>query len=114
MQDSIFLKIIRREIPATIEFEDDEVIAIHDINPVAPIHILIIPKKLIPTANDIQPEDAPLVGKMFLVAKQIAAAKGLSERGYRLVMNVGKDGGQTVYHIHLHLIGGKALPFATA
>ncbi|TAE34133.1 MAG: histidine triad nucleotide-binding protein [Candidatus Kapaibacterium sp.] len=112
--DSIFLKIIRREIPATIEFEDDDVIAIHDINPVAPIHILIIPKKLIPTVNDIEPEDAPLVGKMFLVAKQIAAAKGLAERGYRLVMNVGKDGGQTVYHIHLHLIGGKALPFATA
>lgn len=114
MQDSIFLKIIRREIPATIEFEDDDVIAIHDINPVAPIHLLIIPKKLIPTANDLTPEDAPLVGKMYLVAKDLAAKKGLAERGYRLVMNVGHEGGQTVFHIHLHLIGGKPLHFVTA
>jgi histidine triad (HIT) family protein len=114
MQDSIFMKIIRREIPSKIEFEDDDVIAIHDINPVAPVHLLIIPKKLIPTANDITPEDAPLIGKMYLVAKELAVKHGVAERGYRLIMNVGKDGGQTVFHIHLHLIGGKPLPFATA
>jgi histidine triad (HIT) family protein len=113
MQDSIFMKIIRREIPATIEFEDDDVIAIQDINPIAPIHILIIPKKLIPTANDLTPEDAPLLCKMYLVAKQIATTKGIVERGYRLIMNVGKEGGQTVFHIHLHLIGGKPLQFET-
>ena len=114
MNDSVFMKIIRREIPATIEFEDDDVIAIQDINPIAPIHILIIPKKLIATVNEITPEDAPLVGKMYLVAQKIAAQKGIAERGYRLVMNVGKDGGQTVLHIHLHLIGGKPLLFETA
>jgi histidine triad (HIT) family protein len=113
MNDSIFMKIIRREIPATIEFEDDDVIAIQDINPIAPVHILIIPKKLIPTANDLTPEDAPLVGKMYLVAKQIAVQKGIAERGYRLIMNVGKEGGQTVFHVHLHLIGGKQLTFET-
>jgi histidine triad (HIT) family protein len=108
-QDSIFLKIIRREIPATIEFEDDDVIAIRDIAPQAPVHVLVIPKKLIATANDIQPEDAPLIGKLYLVAKQIARAKGIAKSGYRLVMNVGSDGGQVVYHIHLHLLGGKKL-----
>jgi histidine triad (HIT) family protein len=113
MQDSIFMKIIRREIPATIEFEDDDVIAIQDINPIAPIHILIIPKKCIPTANDLVPEDAILVGKMYLAAKQIASAKGIAERGYRLIMNVGKEGGQTVLHMHLHLIGGKQMHFET-
>jgi histidine triad (HIT) family protein len=109
MEDSIFLKIIRRELPATIEYEDEDIIAIRDINPQAPIHLLMIPKKLIPTANDLTPEDAPLVGKMFLVAKQLAREKGIADNGYRLVMNVGADGGQVVYHIHLHLLGGKKL-----
>ena len=107
MNDSIFLKIIRREIPSTIEFEDDEIIAIHDINPQAPVHIIIIPKKFIPTANDITEADAPLIGRMFLVAKQIAAEKGIAESGYRLVMNVNADGGQMVYHIHLHVLAGQ-------
>jgi len=109
MEDSIFLKIIRRELPATIEYEDEDIIAIRDINPQAPIHLLVIPKKLIPTANDLTPEDAPLVGKMFLVAKQLAREQGIADNGYRLVMNVGADGGQVVYHIHLHLLGGKKL-----
>jgi histidine triad (HIT) family protein len=109
MEDSIFLKIIRRELPATIEYEDEDIIAIRDINPQAPIHLLVIPKKLIPTANDLTPEDAPLVGKMFLVAKQLAREHGIADNGYRLVMNVGADGGQMVYHIHLHLLGGKKL-----
>ncbi len=111
--DSIFMKIIRREIPAAIQYEDDDVIAINDINPIAPIHILIIPKKFIPTVNDITEADAPLVGKLFLVAKHLAAEKGVAEGGYRLVMNVGKDGGQTVFHLHLHLIAGKKLGHET-
>lgn len=111
--DSIFMKIIRREIPATIEYEDDDVIAIKDINPIAPIHILIIPKKFIPSANEIAEADAPLVGKLFLVAKRLAADKGVAEGGYRLVMNVGRDGGQTVFHLHLHLIAGKKLGHET-
>jgi histidine triad (HIT) family protein len=109
MEDSIFLKIIRREVPATIEYEDDDIIAIRDIAPLAPIHILIIPKKLIPTANDIAEVDAPLIGRMFLVAKVIAKEKGIADNGYRLVMNVNKDGGQMVYHLHLHLLGGQKL-----
>jgi histidine triad (HIT) family protein len=109
MEDSIFLKIIRREVPATIEFEDDEIIAIRDINPQAPVHILVIPKKFIPTVNDISEEDAPLIGKMVLVAQRIAREQGIAERGYRLVMNVNHDGGQVVYHIHLHLLGGTKL-----
>jgi histidine triad (HIT) family protein len=111
--DSIFMKIIRREIPAAIQYEDDDVIAINDINPIAPIHILIIPKKFIPTVNDITEADAMLVGKLFLVAKRLAAEKGVAEGGYRLVMNVGKDGGQTVFHLHLHLIAGKKLGHET-
>lgn len=108
------MKIIRREIPATIEYEDDELIAIKDINPVAPVHILIIPKKFIPTVNEATEADAALLGKMILTAKHIAAEKGIAEDGYRLVMNVGNNGGQTVFHIHLHLIGGKKLAFETA
>jgi histidine triad (HIT) family protein len=112
--DSIFTKIVRREIPSTIEYEDDDVIVIHDINPITPIHLLIIPKKQIPTLNDINDhDDAALMGKLFLTAKRVAAAKGVGEKGYRLVMNVGKDGGQTVFHIHLHLLAGKPLAHET-
>jgi histidine triad (HIT) family protein len=109
MEDSIFLKIIRREIPSTIEYEDEDIIAIRDIAPQAPVHILIIPKKLIPTANDIRDDDALLIGRMVLVAKDIAREKGIADTGYRLVMNVNKDGGQVVYHLHLHLLGGQKL-----
>ncbi|MCS6807839.1 MAG: histidine triad nucleotide-binding protein [Bacteroidota bacterium] len=112
--ESVFTKIIRRELPARIEYEDEEIIAIHDICPVAPVHILIIPKKLIPTVNDAADDDAVLLGKMILVAKKVAAQKGIAEQGYRLIINVGKDGGQTVFHLHMHLIGGKSLPFETA
>jgi len=107
MSDTIFTKIINREIPAQIVFENDEIIAINDINPQAPVHILIIPKKVIPTINDLMPEDAELIGKMFLVAKQIAKEKGIDQQGYRLVFNVNEGAGQTVFHIHLHLMGGR-------
>jgi len=108
MSETIFSKIIRREIPADIVYEDNEVLAFKDINPQAPVHILIIPKKPIATLNDIQPEDAPLIGKLFLVAKQIAAEQGFAEQGYRTIFNCNRDGGQEVYHIHLHLLAGRS------
>lgn len=109
MQDSIFTKIIKREIPAEIVFENDELLAFKDINPLAPVHILIIPKKQIPTINDLEEADALLMGKIMLVAKYIAKEQGICEDGYRLVFNCNEDGGQTVFHIHCHLIGGKKL-----
>lgn len=109
MSDSIFTKIIKREIPANILFEDDDVIAFNDISPKAPIHILIVPKVQIPTINDLQEDDANLIGKVILRAKDIAKKMGIDERGYRLIFNCNKEGGQSVFHIHLHLIGGKQL-----
>jgi len=109
MSETIFSKIIRREIPADIIHEDDDVLAFRDINPQAPVHILIIPKKPIATLNDIQPEDAPLIGKLFLTARQIAADQGFAENGYRTVFNCNRDGGQEVYHIHLHLLAGRPM-----
>lgn len=109
MQETIFSKIIRREIPATIVYEDEEILAFKDINPKAPIHILIIPKKIIPTVNDIEPSDAELIGKLVLAAKKIAEEKGVAENGYRLVFNCNKDGGQEVFHLHCHLLAGKKL-----
>lgn len=106
---TIFTKIIDKEIPATIVYEDDEVLAFRDISPQAPEHILIIPKKEIPTVNDIEDTDAALVGKLFLVAKKIAKELGFDEKGYRLVMNCNEDGGQTVNHIHMHILAGRQL-----
>lgn len=107
MAESIFSKIIKREIPAEIVFEDNEIIAIKDINPQAPIHILIIPKKEIPTLNDLNENDAQLIGKIFIIAKDLAIKNGISEDGYRLVVNCNKNAGQTVFHIHFHLLGGR-------
>ncbi|MGB9702354.1 MAG: histidine triad nucleotide-binding protein [Candidatus Kapaibacteriota bacterium] len=109
MANSIFTKIIKREIPADIVFENEEIIAIKDINPQAPVHILIIPKKEIPTINDLTAEDLPLIGKLVDVARQIAKEKGIEKDGYRLVFNVNEGAGQTVFHIHLHLIGGRKM-----
>lgn len=109
MSETVFTKIINRELPANIVYEDDEIIAFDDINPQAPIHILIVPKKVIPTINDITTEDLELLGKIIFVAKNIAKEKNIAESGYRLVFNCNKDGGQAVYHIHCHLIGGKKL-----
>lgn len=109
MAETIFSKIIRKEIPAQIVFEDDEVLAFRDINPQAPIHILIIPKKPIATLNDLAPEDAPLIGKLFLVAKQLASEMGFAEEGYRTVFNCNRHGGQEVYHLHLHLLAGRQM-----
>ncbi len=106
---TIFTKIIAKEIPAKIVYEDADVLAFEDISPQAPVHILIIPKKEIQTLNDLQEEDALLMGKLFLVAKKIAKEQGFAEQGYRTVFNCNEDGGQTVNHIHLHLLAGRSL-----
>ena len=103
---TIFGKIIRGEAPADIVFQDNLVTAFRDINPAASTHILIIPNKYSPTVNDIKEEDEQLLGRMIRVAKQLAAQEGIAENGYRLIINCNKHGGQEVYHLHLHLIGG--------
>lgn len=108
-EETIFSKIIRQEIPANIVYQDNMVTAFRDINPQAPTHILIIPNKLIPTANDIGEEDEPVLGRIFTVAAKIAKEAGIAEDGYRLIMNCNTHGGQEVYHIHLHLLGGRPL-----
>ena len=107
MSENLFLKIIEREIPADIVYETEDVLAFRDINPQAPVHILIIPKIHIRTVNDIKTDQAELIGKLYLAAKDIAQKEGLSEEGYRLVMNCNKAAGQVVFHIHLHLLGGR-------
>ena len=104
---TIFSKIINRDIEAKIIYEDSDVLAFKDIQPQAPVHILIIPKIEIPTVNDINKDNVDVIAKMFLAAKNIAKKLDISENGYRLVMNCNKDGGQSVYHIHLHLLGGR-------
>jgi histidine triad (HIT) family protein len=109
MSEDLFLKIIDREIPADIIFETDEVLAFRDINPKAPVHVLIIPKQHVRTINEIEPEHEALVGKLFSAAKEIAAREGIAEEGYRVVMNCNASAGQTVFHIHLHLLGGRPL-----
>lgn len=109
MAATIFDKIIAKEIPATVLYEDDDVLAFEDIAPQAPIHFLVIPKKQIVTINDIAPEDFAVVGKLSAIAAQIAKEQGFAEQGYRTVMNCNEYGGQTVYHIHLHVLAGKPL-----
>lgn len=109
MSDCLFCRIVAGEIPAKIAYQDDDVLAFHDINPQAPLHVLVIPRKHIATINELQADDAALVGKLFLAAKQIAADAGYAEGGYRVVMNCGADAGQTVFHIHLHVLAGRGL-----
>ncbi|HIK55526.1 MAG TPA: histidine triad nucleotide-binding protein [Synechococcales cyanobacterium M55_K2018_004] len=106
--DTLFSKIIRREIPATIVYEDELAIAFRDINPQAPVHILVVPKKPIPKLADAVPEDHRILGHLLMTVKRVADQEGL-ENGYRVVINTGADGGQTVYHLHLHLLGGRAM-----
>lgn len=105
----LFCKIIAGEIPAQIVFENNELLAFRDIHPQASTHVLVIPKRHIETLNHTEDSDASLLGQMMLTAKAIAKEKGLSEAGYRLVLNINPHGGQTVYHIHLHLIGGRQM-----
>ncbi|MDP3706344.1 MAG: histidine triad nucleotide-binding protein [Legionellaceae bacterium] len=105
----LFCKIAQGDIPATIVYEDSEIIAFHDIAPQAPTHLLIIPKEHIATLNDTNSNHEQLLGKLIITAKNLAQSQGLSEPGYRLVFNVNAHGGQAVYHIHLHLLGGRQL-----
>lgn len=109
MSDCIFCKIIKKEIPAKIIYEDDMLIAFEDINPQAPVHALIVPRRHIPTLLDITSEDRALIGHIFMTANNIAKNKGISVSGFRAVFNCNKDAGQAVYHIHLHMLGGRRL-----
>ncbi|MBD2563787.1 MULTISPECIES: histidine triad nucleotide-binding protein [Nostoc] len=106
--ETIFSKIIRREIPADIVYEDNLALAFKDVHPQAPVHILVIPKKPIPTLADAESQDHALLGHLLLTAKRVAEVAGLKS-GYRVVINTGDDGGQTVYHLHLHILGGRQL-----
>ncbi len=106
---TIFTKIINKEIPATIIFENEKVIAFKDINPVAPIHILVVPKKEIPTLNDISVEDKDLIGEIFLAISKIAKDLGIAENGYRIISNCNSYGGQEVFHLHYHLLAGEPI-----
>jgi histidine triad (HIT) family protein len=109
VDNCIFCKIIRGEIPSRIIYEDEHVIAFHDINPLTPIHILLIPRLHIPSFNDILPENKELMGHMAWVCKEIAKQNGIDEKGYRIVFNCGEHGGQEVYHLHAHILGGRFL-----
>ena len=106
---SIFTKIIKREIPAAIVYEDDECIAFRDIDPKAPVHILLVPKKEIPSLAQVTENDKTLLGHLMVKASEIAKAEGISDSGYRVVVNTNKEGGQEVYHIHMHILGGRQM-----
>ena len=108
-EETIFSKIVNKEIPADLLYQDDLVTAFRDINPRAPSHILIIPNKLIPTTNDVEVEDEAMMGRMFTVARKLAEEEGIAGDGYRLIVNCNSHGGQEVYHIHMHLVGGRPL-----
>lgn len=108
-EDCIFCKIIKKQIPSKLVYEDDKVIGFNDISPKAPIHIVIIPKEHIADLNCLSEEQAELIGHIFIAAKKIALSLGIAESGYRLVTNCGEHGGQTVQHIHFHLLGGRML-----
>lgn len=107
--DCLFCKLVAKEIHATILFEDDDVIAFEDIMPQAPVHFLVIPKKHISTLNDIENADSAIIGKLPIIASKIAKEKNVDQSGYRVVMNCNEDGGQTVYHIHMHVLAGKQM-----
>lgn len=109
MSDCLFCKMVSGEIKPTTVYEDDEVLAFRDLNPQAPTHVLVIPKLHISTINDVQPDHAALVGKLFLAAQKVAQADGIAERGYRTVMNCNREAGQSVFHIHLHVLGGRGM-----
>lgn len=109
MAETIFAKIIRKEIPAKIVYEDDHCLAFHDVSPQAPIHVLVIPKKEIESLEQLTADDAPLLGHIWIVIPQIARQLGLGEDGYRVVVNCGRDGGQSVNHLHYHILGGRPM-----
>lgn len=109
MKDCVFCKIINRDLPSDIVYEDDEIIGFKDINPATPIHILVIPKKHIPSLVQLEEEDENLIGKIYSVINKIAEEQGVKEKGFRVIVNCGKDGGQEVGHLHFHLLAGKQL-----
>lgn len=109
MTDTLFSRIIRRELPADIVYEDEEILAFRDIAPHAPTHVLFVPKKPIPTLDALTDEDAPLIGRLVLAASRYAREQGVAEDGYRLVVNCNEHGGQTVYHLHFHLLAGRPM-----
>lgn len=109
MDDCIFCKIIKKEIPSDMVYEDEELVAFKDINPAAPIHILVVPKKHIPSLVELQKEDEKMIGKIYTVINQIAEQQGVKEKGFRVIVNCGKDGGQEVGHLHFHLLAGTQL-----
>jgi histidine triad (HIT) family protein len=106
---TIFAKIIRGELPATIVYQDELVTAFRDINPLAPTHILIVPNKVIPTVNDVVAEDEQALGRLFVVARRLAEEAGIADDGFRLIVNCNAHGGQEVFHLHMHLVGGRPL-----
>ena len=108
-EDTIFHRIMRRELPADIVYEDDDMIAFRDIAPQAPVHVLFVPKKTIRGLDDASPDDAALLGRLALAAADYARREGLAEKGYRVVMNCNEEGGQTVFQMHLHLLAGEPL-----
>ena len=107
--DCIFCKIIAGEIPTEILYQDEEIIAFRDIKPLAPVHLLIVPRKHVPSLNEMKEGEAALLGRMMTVASKLAAEQGIADRGYRLAINCGKEGGQLVPHLHMHLLGGRKL-----
>ena len=109
MADCLFCKVVAGQVPATLVFQDDHVVAFKDITPRAPTHVLIVPRRHIATLNELSPDDDALVGEMVRAAAAIAKEQGLSERGYRTVFNCNAEAGQTVFHIHLHLLGGRPM-----
>lgn len=108
--ECLFCAIVRGDIPARRAFENEHVIGFHDIHPQAPVHVLFVPRQHIATINDLADEDALLSGRLMLAARDFAAAEGFADDGFRLVMNCNRDGGQTVFHLHLHLLAGRAMP----
>ena len=104
--DCLFCKIVNRKIPGEFLYEDDSIVVFRDIKPAAPVHLLIVPKQHIRSINDLTMDDQPIVGKLFMVAKQMADEQGIGKSGYKLLFNVERGGGQVIFHLHLHLIGG--------
>ena len=109
MADCIFCKIIRKEIPAEIVHEDERAVAFRDLHPIAPLHVLVVPREHIPTTNEVNDSNCALVGHLFDVAGQVASKAGYAESGYRLIINTNRDAGQEVFHVHMHVLGGKRL-----
>ena len=109
MSDCIFCKIAAGEIPADLVYEDDQVVGFRDLNPQAPTHVLLIPRRHIASLNELQPEDEAIIGRLYSAAAKVAAQEGFAESGYRTVINCNEDGGQTVFHVHLHLLGGRRM-----